>query len=208
MEVKKLIEAEMAAMPERDYLAKLQPPPTPYLDESPFFREAEARFVKGERLDTIKPSTLEAPQGPAGRQTGAWERAVSNANKMIGMQEAHALNIDLQNTLGKPAWVTHVPHVLATEKALTAQVTNLHKASEEVNKRRKLDQISTGNQLRSLQQRCEALERNTAEVEEATAMLGVDVRRTKQFAKERGVLPPEFLEDVDQADGDVEMRDA
>ena len=26
-----------------------------YLDESPFFREAEARFVKGERLDTIKP---------------------------------------------------------------------------------------------------------------------------------------------------------
>ena len=23
------------------------------------------------------------------RQTGAWERAVSNANKMIGMQEAH-----------------------------------------------------------------------------------------------------------------------
>jgi hypothetical protein len=108
-------------------------------------------------------------------------------------------------TFGKPAWMANVNYGLEYEKVLRLEATDLRGACEEVNKRRKLEQISCGNQLRGLLRQAEELERNTFEVDGATSMLGADVDRLKRFAKERGVLPPEFIEEVkDGVEGAIE----
>ena len=54
MAVKRLIDEEMKSMPKKDYLEKLPLPPTPYMDESPIFKEASERIATGTKMDVIK----------------------------------------------------------------------------------------------------------------------------------------------------------
>merc|ERR1712098_618090 len=91
----------------------------------------------------------------------------------------------------------HVPHVLQYDKVLQGTTRTLRLEAEEVNKRRKLDQVSCGNQLRSLARQVEDLEKNTLEVNLAHGEVEADVARLKRFCKERGVLPAEFVEEMD-----------
>jgi pre-mRNA-splicing factor SPF27 len=205
MAVQRVIEEEMKLMPKKDYLEKLPMPKTPYMDESPIYKEAAGRMATGTKMDVIKGYDVSAPQGPKGREVKAWEEAVARAECKSAYDEPHVINMDLMATYGKPAWMAHVNHGLEYEKVLRLEATSLRGACEEVNKRRKLDQISCGNQLRGLLRQSEELERNTYEVDGATAMLEVEVARLKRFAKERGVLPPEFVEEVkDGVEGAIE----
>jgi hypothetical protein len=205
MAVKRIIEEEMKSMPKKDYLEKLPLPKTPYMDESPMYKEASERIVAGTKMDVIKGYEITAPQGMKGREVKSWEEVVAKAEIKSAYDETHAVNMDLMATFGKPAWMAHVNQGLEYEKVLRLEATNLRGACEEVNKRRKLEQISCGNQLRGLLRQAEELERNTAEVDGACAMLESDVARLKRFAKERGVLPPEFIEEVvDGVEGAIE----
>jgi pre-mRNA-splicing factor SPF27 len=205
MAVKRLIDEEMKSMPKKDYLEKLPLPPTPYMDESPIFKEASERVATGTKMDVIKGYDVAAPQGMKGREVKSWEEAVTRAEIKSAYDENQAVNVDLMATFGKPAWMAHVNQGLEYEKVLRLEATNLRGACEEVNKRRKLEQISCGNQLRGLLRQAEELERNTAEVNGACAMIEMDVDRLKRFAKERGVLPPEFIEEVvDGVEGAIE----
>jgi pre-mRNA-splicing factor SPF27 len=205
MAVQRVIDEEMKSMPKKDYLAKLPLPATPHMDESPIFKEAAQRVATNKKMDVIHGYDVTAPQGMKGREVKAWEEAVAKAERKAAYDDTHAVNMDLMATFGKPAWMAHVNHGLEYEKVLRLEATNMRGACEEVNKRRKLEQISCGNQLRGLLRQAEELERNTYEVDGASAMLEVDVARLKRFAKERGVLPAEFIEEVkDGVEGAIE----
>merc|ERR1719191_381611 len=79
MAVQRVIQEEMKLMPKKDYLEKLPMPPTPYMNESPVFKEASERMATGTKMDVIKGYDVAAPQGPKGREVKSWEDAIKRA---------------------------------------------------------------------------------------------------------------------------------
>merc|ERR1712048_1515000 len=89
--------------------------------------------------------------------------------------------------MGNKAWIAHSFTVRGCERVLTEEAAALRATREDVNKKRKLDQVSCGNELRRLALELEQYQRDNAEVEQALHVVSEQVLRLKEQAKERGV---------------------
>ena len=88
------------------------------------------------------------------------------------------------------AWVAHSCLVRSAEAAATKRVTELRSARDEVNKKRKLEQVSCGNELRKLTMELEQYTADNVQVQKAVWALEEDIRRLKQACRDRGVDVP------------------
>merc|ERR1712106_1023124 len=102
----------------------------------------------------------------------------------VDTPEGEAAN---NHELWNKAWIAHSCLVRKTEKILGNEANGLRTTREEVNKKRKLDQISCGNELRKLNNELDQYAQDNAETVRGMWALEGQVDRLYRTALERGV---------------------
>lgn len=198
-QVKALIEEEMALFEPRDYLEALPPLDLKMLNSGVLLKEME-RVEAGQPMTGIDTSrySLQEPVGPQIQDLNMWKTVENRAQAQIEHSYLRIANLELLDKYGSRSWVAHMGHVKEMDAALSADVKKLQEEREEVNKRRKLDQISCGNELRRLAIEYEQYINDNALVEEGLKDMEEVVQRLKETAAERGVMPKKLAEDSDE----------
>lgn len=189
-QVKYLIDEEMKHFEPRDYLASLPAPELPFL-QTDLVQQEFARIEAGQPLAGIDMTRYQAaalrPTGPATQDPLSWKKAAEHVRVTLEFNRLRMLNLELMDKWGNKAWVAHSLLVRSTERVLTNEATELRNGREEVNKKRKLDQISCGNELRKLTYELEQYQRDNAEAEKAVRELEAQVSFMREQCLERGV---------------------
>merc|ERR1719444_336147 len=91
-------------------------------------------------------------------------------------------NLEMLERWGGKAWIAHSAVVRNVERCLTAEVSALRAQREDVNKKRKLDQVSCGNELRKLSRELEQYQQDNGQVVAALHTIEAEVNRLRQAA--------------------------
>mmetsp|Transcript_37063 Transcript_37063/g.85982 ORF Transcript_37063/g.85982 Transcript_37063/m.85982 type:complete len:171 (+) Transcript_37063:2-514(+) len=157
-----------------------------------------------ERMDGGQPMTgvdvsryqVEQPQGLPAQDHASWRKAATSAQMQLEYNRLRLTNLEMLERWGGKAWIAHTAVVRATERELLQEVTGLRAEREEVNKKRKLDQISCGNELRRLAYELDRYRFDNSEVEGAMGQIEAEVGRLRQMAADRGIdiaeVDPEY----------------
>lgn len=201
-QVKAIIDEEMALFEPRDYLLSLPPPELPLL-ESEAIRLELARVEAGQPLAAldIERYRLGEPQGHSAQDHGAWRKAAEMAQTQLEYNRLRVTNLEMLERWGGKAWIAHSAVVRTTERCLGAEASQLRNQREEVNKKRKLDQVSCGNELRKLANELEQYQVDNKEVERGVLELEAEVFRLKKFAVDRGVPIADLFPDQREEEG-------
>lgn len=200
-QVKAIIEEEMKHFEPRDYLQSLPVPELPIL-QSELLKNEFARMDAGHPLSGIDFSRYEAavPQGPDAEEEAAWKRANNNLRVIQEYDRLRLTNLEMLEKWGSKAWVAHSVVVRASERVLANEASGLKATREEVNKKRKLEQISCGNELRKLTRELEQYQHDNNEVNKALQVLAGEIGRLREAAKERGVATADIDPDANPAE--------
>lgn len=192
-QVKALIDEEMGLFEPRDYLASLPAPsfvaPTSELIQQELDRIDSGRPMGG--IDTKRyAATVERPQGNSAQDHGEWRKAAEAVHMQLEYNRLRLTNLEMLERWGAKAWVAHSMVARVSERLMANEASALKSSREEVNKKRKLDQISCGNELRKLTYELEQYQQDNVNVEQALQGLEAEVERLQQAAAERGVVLP------------------
>eukprot|EP00927_Polykrikos_kofoidii_P027332 TRINITY_DN24086_c0_g1_i5.p1 TRINITY_DN24086_c0_g1~~TRINITY_DN24086_c0_g1_i5.p1 ORF type:complete len:234 (+),score=52.51 TRINITY_DN24086_c0_g1_i5:83-784(+) len=195
-QVKALIEEEMQHFDARDYLASLPAPALPLIN-GPEMQKEFTRIEAGKALDGIDISryNVEVPKGASNQDHGAWRSLAENVNMQLEYNRLRITNLDMLERWGNKAWIAHSLTVRGCERVLTNEAAALRASREEVNKKRKLDQVSCGNELRKLTLELEQYQRDNVEVEQGLRNLDGEIQRLRRAAQERDVYISDIIED-------------
>ena len=187
-QVKALIEEEMGNFYPRDYLASLLAPKLPVITGEAM-QEQMARIDAGEPLGAIDTSRykIEKLAGLSAQDHGAWKKAAEGSQAQLEYNRLRLTNLALLERYGSKAWVAHSIMARASEHAINSEVATLRSSREAVNKKRKLDQVSCGNELRKLNRELEQYQQDNSETLIGLQQLESDVARLKRLCVERGV---------------------
>lgn len=187
-QVKALIEEEMGHFEARDYLASLPEPDLPLLS-SPEMQEEFARVEAGHPMAgvSIAKYKVEVPQGASADDLEAWKKAADLVQMQLEYSRLRLTNLELLERWGNKAWIASSATTRACERVLTAEASTLRASREEVNKKRKLDQVSCGNELRRLALELEQYQRDNVDTDMGLRTLDMEVAQLKQAAEDRGV---------------------
>jgi len=187
-QVKSLIEEEMTDFEPRDYLKSLPAPELPLL-EGPAMQEEFSRVSMRAPMAAIDPKKFEVqkPEGEAVEVEDSWKEATQGVKRQMEYGRIRSVNLELLEQFGKKAWVAHSMVVRGAERLLNNEATELRASREEVNKKRKLDQVSCGNDMRKLMRELEQYQQDNESVQAAVQELELDVKRLRQAAADRGV---------------------
>merc|ERR1712232_1475023 len=130
---------------------------------------------------------VEPPQGNAAQDHGAWRKAAESVQMQLEYNRLRLTNLEMLERWGNKAWIANSFTVRACERVLTNEATAMRAAREEVNKKRKLAQVSCGNEIRKLTLELEQWQRDNAEVLQALHCVEESVQRQKMAAFDRGV---------------------
>jgi len=187
-QVKALIDEEMAHFDPRDYLASLPAPELKVLSGETMSQEF-ARLEAGlpfEGIDTGK-YKVDTPEGEAANNHELWNKEADNLRMQLEYNRLRFTNLEMLDRWGNKAWIAHSCLVRKTEKILGNEANGLRTTREEVNKKRKLDQISCGNELRKLNNELDQYAQDNAETVRGMWALEGQVDRLYRTALERGV---------------------
>ena len=186
--MKSLIEDEMSHFEPRDYLKSLPAPELPLMNTSQM-QEEFSRVSIRQPLGAIdqKKYEVERPEGDAAEEEEAWKRITATTQMNLEHNRVKTLNLELMEQWGKKAWIAHNILIRGAERLLGNEATELRASREEVNKKRKLDQISCGNDLRKLNRELEQYQQDNSTVERAVRDLELQIKRLREAASERGV---------------------
>jgi len=187
-QVKALIEEEMGNFEPRDYLASLPAPELPLI-AGDAMQEQMARIDAGKPLAGIDIGRykVEHPAGLSAQDHGAWKKAAENVQTQLEYNRLRLTNLELLERWGAKAWVAHSIMGRSAEHAIASQTATLRSDREAVNKKRKLDQVSCGNELRKLTRELQQYQQDNMSVIGGLQELEVEVQRLKRACAERGV---------------------
>jgi len=200
-QVKELIEQEMGHFEPREYLASLPAPELPLLD-GPLFEQDFARVEAGQTMNGIDINRYKvtAPEGTLAQDFAEWKKAAECIQMQLEYNRLRTTNLEMLERWGAKAWIAHSCTVRSCERVLTNEASGLRSSREDVNKKRKLDQVSCGNELRKLSIEFDQYQRDNIEVQNALYGVEAEVQRLKAIAKERGV-------EINDITGDVKKED-
>lgn len=188
-QVKALIDEEMGNFEPRDYLASLPLPEFPHL-ETPLLAHELARIEQQQPLeggvDLTRPKS-QRPTGAAENDPAAWIAAGDALKAEMAYHRLRTTNLEMLDHWGNKAWIAHSTILRASERVLSNEVAVLRDEREEVNKRRKLDQISCGNELRKSGRELEEFMQDNHQVGQGLQTLEVEVMRLRNACADRGV---------------------
>jgi pre-mRNA-splicing factor SPF27 len=187
-QVKLLIDEEMAHFKPRDYLSSLPAPELLHLGSEIVSKEFE-RIEAGapsQGIDTGR-YKVDTPEGADAQDEATWKKQGENLQMQLEYNRLRHTNLEMLERWGNKAWIAHSVLVRAIERILGNEANGLRTAREEVNKKRKLDQISCGNELRKLNNELESYSQDNAETGRALWALEAEVERLRRTARERGL---------------------
>ncbi|EER12983.1 hypothetical protein Pmar_PMAR019512 [Perkinsus marinus ATCC 50983] len=190
--VEEMIQKEIATFePSRDFLELLPLPSCPYLDSSPFVKEAMEKIKANggklpkeglsERINPSDYSRAHLPLPSKASSVEAWEECRDKTKVSIVDTAENNEYLDVATKYSVPQWIHGKLQVSAFEQSLVKKRKALAKEVEDIQKRRKLDQMSHGNVLRSLHREELEFETNNFETECATMAMEADLRRLRQI---------------------------
>mmetsp|Transcript_39256 Transcript_39256/g.116308 ORF Transcript_39256/g.116308 Transcript_39256/m.116308 type:complete len:255 (+) Transcript_39256:77-841(+) len=204
-QVKALIDEEMTQFEPRDYLASLPAPDLPLLGGE-FYGQEWSRIDAGEKFSgvDITKYAVEAPTGPLAQDDGAWSKAAEGVNTQLEYNRLRRTNLEMLERWGKKAWIAHSMVTRAGETVLSKEAAALRASREEVNKKRKLDQVSCGNELRKLGYELEQYMVDNISAVKAVQEMESGVQRLRDMAADRGI----DIDDVDPDYADFKKQQA
>merc|ERR1712190_508227 len=128
-----------------------------------------------------KPAALSA------QDHGAWHKAAENIQMQLEYNRLRLTNLELLERWGAKAWVASSIMSRASERAIATQTAQLRSNREAVNKKRKLAQVSCGNELRKLSRELEQYQQDNVDTLAGLQKLEHEVERLKRACRERGV---------------------
>lgn len=187
-QVKALIDEEMNLFEPRDYLASLPAPELPFMEGETMSKEFE-RLEAGQPFQGIDTGRykVDTPEGEDAQNHELWKKQAENLQMQLEYNRLRFTNLELLERWGNKAWIAHSCLVRKTERILGTEANGLRAAREEVNKKRKLDQISCGNELRKLNNELEQYVQDNAETVRALWGMEAEVDRLHRTAKDRGL---------------------
>lgn len=191
--VKQLIEDEMKTFQPPDYLKDLPK----YIESTNPLIQAEMKRIAAKqpmpKLD-MKRYQLTEPSGVDANDLEAWKRAISAAEKGLEHASLRFLNLEMMVKNVGAQYTHQVSNSVKMDKEITRDVSVLKSEADAINKKRKLDQISCGNDLRNLAREYEQYSENNGHVLLAVSHLETEVALLKRQCMERGVLPSKYAE--------------
>mmetsp|Transcript_13415 Transcript_13415/g.31529 ORF Transcript_13415/g.31529 Transcript_13415/m.31529 type:complete len:243 (-) Transcript_13415:62-790(-) len=207
-QVKALIEEEMEHFEPRDYLSSL-PQPSAEIFDNPLVAQELERLQAGLPLAGVDVSQydVKVPEKDDAKDVKAWKQTVDNVQRQLEYNRLRLANLELLSRWGNKAWVAHSCLVRSSERSLLQQASTLRASREEVNKKRKLDQVSCGNELRKLARESDQFQQDNVETEQALHLLEGEVARLRRVCQERGIAISEGTPNgTAGAAQDVEMQ--
>merc|ERR1712151_732031 len=130
---------------------------------------------------------VEKPKELSAQDHGAWHKAAENIQMQLEYNRLRLTNLELLERWGAKAWVASSIMSRASERAIATQTATLRSNREAVNKKRKLDQVSCGNELRKLSRELEQYQQDNVSVISGLQEMEMEVQRLKRACLERGV---------------------
>jgi len=197
-QIKHLIGMEMQDFEPRDYSNHFKPPTCEHLESGLLKGEME-RIERGEPMEklSLQRYELETPSGANKGDLNAWRAAVKNAKTQHAHFQLRMMNCELLSSWGVQM---HTQNKLITQKfeqINDKEVNSLKTRLDSVNKRRKLDQVGWGNDIRNLQH-----EYDRRVIENGLSLIGIqeakrEIGRLKELCQDRAVLPDNWTEKLD-----------
>lgn len=187
-QVKALIDEEMGHFEPRDYLESLPAPELPFLEGETMSKEF-ARLEAGQPFQGIDTERykVDIPEGEQAQDHELWKKQAESLQMQLEYNRLRFTNLEMLDRWGNKAWIAHSCLVRATERIIGNETNGLRTTREEVNKKRKLDQISCGNELRKLNNELEQYVQDNSETVRALWGLEGEVDRLHRMALERGL---------------------
>eukprot|EP00392_Amoebophrya_sp_AT5.2_P011782 g11867.t1 len=182
---------EHASLAEQEQAQLQQFAPSTVL-ESEFQRLASGHKML--RLDLSKYQQIAPPDQFSAGSEQAWKGCLRNARLMSQCNELRLVNLDLLLESGPVAAAEVRKANQSVESQLTNEVGLLRKRGEEVNQRRKVEQIQGQAELRELQLSHEKYVADNGKVEKAVLQLRQEVERLKRVAKKRKLLADDWVD--------------
>jgi pre-mRNA-splicing factor SPF27 len=138
----------------QDELKVLAKKPSDYLRELPQAEEVDLdRFSSGEPTTALDVSryNLEPPAGAEAEDPSAWQAALRNAKSQLEHQSLRVENLELMLKGGANVWRASNMQLEGLCNTLEGATDNLEAQVEALNRERKLQQFSTGNEIHSLE---------------------------------------------------------
>jgi len=167
--VEQLIEEEMRRSSKRpaDYLKELPEVPESVIPEDSLIMTELARLKAGEPMAQVDTTRYQLNPPPAAKKgdPGAWRAALDNTFAQREHQELRLMNLELQVKYGAAVWRAHNQHLDLLVKGYEKAVTELRREIEEINRTRKLHQVSAKTELDSLEAQWVAAVKKNADIE-------------------------------------------
>lgn len=194
-QVKRMIEEEMKTMPSRDYLSLLPAPDLSVLDKGAVGKELQ-RIAEQKPMQKINTSRydMEPPNGVNVNDLSEWKRAVDNAKAQLEHSQMRLMNLELMQKYSQNAWLRHLADLQVHNEMYQRAAQDVKGKVDDINKRRKLEQVSCGNDLRNTQIEWTDLCQRNGQVSKAIGESEVDTQRMRQLCVNRGILPAKYCE--------------
>eukprot|EP00922_Rhytidocystis_sp_ex-Travisia-forbesii_P007870 GHVS01011637.1.p1 GENE.GHVS01011637.1~~GHVS01011637.1.p1 ORF type:complete len:236 (+),score=58.61 GHVS01011637.1:175-882(+) len=142
----------------QNYLSSLPLPPTPTMDRLCLEYKNSSAAVGGvdmSRYNDIDPASNAS-------STTEWKSCLERGEMLLEYSTSGLQNLELMQMNCQKMWLKHIADAQTHETMLRREVEKLRNEIEQTNKRRKLEQVSAGNDLRRLmRKREEKMERTT-----------------------------------------------
>jgi len=195
----------------KDYLAALPLPEFKIIDGDTVVAAELRRLANQEPMKTLDSTRyqLEPPSAAKSQDLNAWKQATENAQTQLEHGQLRLSNLELMSKFGSKAWASHVADIQAFERAISEEVAGLRNERDGINKKRKLDQVSTGNDLRNLARESEQYLDENGKTELALKELEMEVQRLQENCIERGVLPEKLKVEMEARvmEGQIKQND-
>lgn len=149
-----------------------------------FARVEKGIELGGVDLDRYK---VDRPVGAVAEDHGAWRKAAEGIQMQLEYNRLRISNLEMLERWGNKAWIAHSYAIRACERVLATEAASLRASREEVNKKRKLDQVSCGNELRKLALELEQYQRDNVQVQFGVSEMEAEVQQLKRTCLDRGV---------------------
>eukprot|EP00033_Pygsuia_biforma_P001883 GCRY01002104.1.p1 GENE.GCRY01002104.1~~GCRY01002104.1.p1 ORF type:complete len:226 (+),score=47.35 GCRY01002104.1:442-1119(+) len=187
--VENLIKQEMRTFRPKDYLSD-----KPVIENSPYvtpvLETEKKRLAVEEPLEKIDTSRLRAPLPSNPSDLSAWEKSVGNVCSQVQHEENKSVNAELLNRFGPNAWQEYIKILIKLQEQASGECAREKALVEEINKRRKAQQMEAGEQLQALEREWHSLCAKNAEITQACKGLEASLMALVTQCHAKGIEVP------------------
>lgn len=137
-----------------DYLSELPAEPTSTLSSHDLIQQEMQRVAAQQKLEAmdVERYNLNPPAAAQWTNPDAWRAALDNASAQLEHQHNRLVNLELMLKFGPEVWRAHNESLAAHVARLQAELAETKKATDNMNRERKLQQMAAATELQSLEE--------------------------------------------------------